>query len=192
MSNPFNGSKRGARGGVKNRPDWSRSVAVTVQRMLDTGSNVEQYIKGRASKDGTSSSPAMNTHFDGEETPEDYLIPRRSTSRKQQLAIFPQTLEFEEMKPTKRWQLATKGPNKGKLVETTEPHFRQVFKSDKTLLTRSKVGQFGTLNRKTGQLEDRVIRVTSHSKRKTFKTEAIASDAFEVIHAENELDRKPL
>lgn len=187
MSNPFNGSKRGARGGVKNRPDWSRSVAVAAQRILDTGSTSDVVANGKRNY-----TPAININFDGEETPEDFIIPRRSLSRKQQLAIFPQTVEFEELKPTKHWQLATKGPNKGKLVETTEPHFRQVFKSDKTLLSRGKVDQFGTVNRKTGQLEDRVIRVTSHSKRKTFKTEAIASEAFETVHAENELDRKPL
>lgn len=185
MSNPYNPRKTdGAkRGGVKNRPDWNRSVTVAAQRIMDTGSTSGVLVNGKSSY-----TPAINTHFDGEETAEDFIIPRRSLTRKQYLPNFPQTVEVEVMSPIKRWQLATKGPNKGKLVYTEEENIRVTFKSSKNLLNQSKVDQFGTLNRKTGLREDRVHRVTSQSKRHTFTSEPLAADAFETVSPDNELD----
>ena len=152
---------RSARGGKRHRPDWTRSVNAVVRSLQDTGSTSDRLA--------SSSNCAMNSHFDGEETPEDHIIPRRSTTRQQYLGIVPQTLEFEELKPVWRLQRIMKGKDKGKLVETTEPNIRVTWKSDKTLLNRSKVESFETLAKQFS-------RVTSHSKRRVYQPEQLDID----------------
>lgn len=110
-----------------------------------------------------------------EETPEDHIIPRRSLTQKQYLRIFPQRLETEPLKRTKRLQM----DKSGKLVETTDTKARVIWKSDKTLLRQGK----------PDQMPAGYTRVTSHSKRRQFIPEGPAVVDVEI---ETDLDVKLL
>lgn len=117
--------------------------------------------EGTAKPNGVSYSPAMYDCFEGDETKEDHIIPRRSLTAKLHLRAFPQEIERERLKDTVRYQ-----PNKrsktGKLMQTTDPRYRTTWKSDRSLLNQ----------RKPEQLEDiRFTRETHYTKRRIAERE---------------------
>lgn len=115
-------NQRGKRGGSV----FNRSVKLAAQSMLDTGSTSGVVANGKKGY-----TPAMNTHFDGEETTEDFIVPRRSITVKQGLEYKPLQMEFED-RNGKQLDKVSK-----KLVAVNER--RLVWKSDRTLLNRSKI-----------------------------------------------------
>jgi hypothetical protein len=146
---------RTARGGSRNRKDWNKSVAADVQSILDTGSTSKVVAHGKKGY-----TPAMNEHYAGRETYKDYIVPRRSITETQQLGIAFPKIETVAMKSRQldKGKIIFPGEDPSSyMIETTDQ--RVVWRSDKTLLNRSKVDQFGEGN---GTL---FPRMTSRSKR---------------------------
>jgi hypothetical protein len=92
------------------------------------------------------------------ENEQDHIVPRRSLTQQQQLALFQPQIETETRKAR---QLDKRS---GKMVETTDQ--RLVWKSDTSLLRRGKPDAFG--ESKTGT---RFVRITSRSKRSEVENE---------------------
>jgi hypothetical protein len=125
--------KRGKRGGKRGNT-FARSVKAEVGQMLGSDSTSRVLCEGKAGY-----TPAMNTHFLGEETQETHIIPRESITKRQGLGMFSPAVEFEQMSDTVRYQ---RDKRTGELVRTTDPgRFRKVWQSDRTLLSRTKVDQ---------------------------------------------------
>lgn len=132
---------RGKRGGSK----FNKSVKRDVQSMLNTGSTSDVVANGKSGY-----TPAMNPYWDGEETVDDYLKPRRSLTIKQGLEYKPLKMEFEDRSGRQLDKVSKR------LVAVTDR--RLVWKSDRTLLVGGKVDDpYKTF---TG-----IKRVTSRSKR---------------------------
>lgn len=75
-----------------------------------------------------------------EETREGYLIPRKSLSEAQHLATSPKPAEFKDDLIVRRLQ---KDRVTGKLVETSDPKSRMVWRPERTLLRRGLPDNFG-------------------------------------------------
>jgi hypothetical protein len=83
-----------------------------------------------------------NDNCECQETAEDYIIPRKSLTVKQHLALFPQEVEYES-RTIRRWQLdkrslplpGTIGPVR--MIETTDESRRIAWKSDRSLLNHN-------------------------------------------------------
>lgn len=105
-----------------------------------------------------------NKHYIGEDSAENDGFGRQSLTAKLHLGLFPQETEVEQLSPVKRFQL----DKTGKLVETSDPNpkTRVVWKSDKSLLSGSKIDQE----------QSGFMRVTARSKRRVYVAEPPKSD----------------
>lgn len=130
MSNPYNGSKNGLRGGAKNRPSRkpfskeSHNISSTQQAFEAGIYNIY------ASTDKEAENPIIV-----EETVETHLIPRKSVSKSQHLALFDRVVtDSIELKG----KIAEKVDGKltGRMIEFTE--VKTIKLSDKTLLNQTK------------------------------------------------------
>lgn len=156
---------------------FAKSLRAPIQNMLDTGSTSGVVANGKAGY-----SPAMFECFTEqdvydpetqqivglkiEESADSHVTPRRSITRAQHLKLFPVTLETEPRIARQLDKGELKKTGNVKLITTTDQ--RLVWKSDQTLLSRSKPGS--TLGVRMGENEG-FYRVTSRSKRRTFVEE---------------------
>lgn len=118
MSNPFNGSKNGKRGG-KHRP-----------------SRKDYEPKHHASSSGIIPDE-VGIYWDefAQETIRDHVVPRKSLTQKQHLKMFPATSETEPRK-TRQWDHKL-----GRFDTTTDE--RTTWRSDTNLLRTGKPDTFG-------------------------------------------------
>lgn len=158
MANPFNGSRRGKRGG---RPDPNYEPP---HKQSPTGTIPE-------------TAGVFFESFEGE-TKKDHLIPRRSLTERLHLRHFEQELEFEQLKDTTRIQLDKKGTP----TTTTDPRYRLAWKSDKTLLRQGKPDTWGE---KRGTL---FTRIKSQSKERGIEIEIKPADGSTVSIGRTEPD----
>jgi hypothetical protein len=152
MSNPYNGSKNGMRGGSNFRPSRkpfhppethkvSTSALVAESGKYFACAEVEE----QGGRELANATAALN--------PKVPCI-RESITRRQHLGLFSEV----ELEDRVTRQLDTKS---GRVVETTSP--RVVWRSDKTLLRKGKPDQLPTF-----------VRVTSRTKRRRFEREVPA------------------
>lgn len=148
MANPYNGSRSGKRG-TNNGGRPSRKPFIEPKHRQSSAAVFAERV-----------APYWEP-ADIEETTETHVVPRQSLTRKEHLKHFPQTVEFESMKPTRRVQQ----DKNGNLVETTDPRARVSWKSDHSLLRLGKPDNFGEDQGTT------FIRETSRSKQRRVETE---------------------
>src|SRR5689334_2109277 len=124
MANPFNGSKRGVRGGGRGNPNRPSRKPFTEPKPKQSS----------AAKFAEQVSPYWAC-ADVAETKQDHVIPRKSVTSKHHLGLFTPDIETETRKAR---QLDKRT---GQMVETTDQ--RRVWKSDDSLLRLGKPDRFG-------------------------------------------------
>lgn len=195
MSNPFNGSRRGQRGGSTFRPS---------RKPLYIPETTDKSSFALVAEAGIGNSNYERVNDDLYDLPETSALGHKgvrftSVTEREHLQIFPQDVELERLKDSVRLQPA-KGnlkvkettltvevrkpfrskddPGgvesvtlKGKVVKTTNPRYRVSYKSDKTLLRNTQPDRLDRITFK---------RVTSHSKRKVTERREVPADKVEV------------
>lgn len=133
MANPYNGSKRGKRGGSPDRPSRKPNIV----RPLDP-------VQGYGQSDSARQAEAA-IYYDCSEVREgqEWISPRRSLTRKLLLNVFPQEIEIEKTVLVTRQLDKVLHAKTGeiKLIQVQNPReggYRVAWKSDKTLLRPGK------------------------------------------------------
>lgn len=158
MSNPFNGSKFGVRGG-NSRPSKL----------------IRHETKGRSTSTLVVDAAKYRANADVAENPADYIFPsnaRRSLSEQQGLGLFPPTLELEPA------DVVHRDPKTGYVIKVTRKN-RLVWKSDRTLLVQ---GDPSNLK------DPRFKRLTSQSKRIIPSPDDLKPAVIEIPVDKTELD----
>lgn len=154
MANPFNGSKRGKRGGAPDRPSRKPYVEIALAPEHRGASSVAALAVEAGS---------YYESFTGTETRETHVVPRRSLTRKLLLKVHSQDREYESIPQPRHLDkvaLAKLEKAGNKITNPNDPRLkliglanpgqmaRQTWASDRTLLRSNKpVNENPKLNR---------------------------------------------